>query len=384
MIGEAWYIDSIDVRGGLAFASWRVSDLNYTKIDLDRPAVFVSPPLFQPEAVTNRATGFSLARGQAQLGVYLEDNELAFGTIEELTEFVRRAYVGSGGNDPDEGDGGGPPVLPEPPPDVPLEGLGSIKKENKRSPINKIASEAFNLAEEMDSEFQPDLTIKSEPFNATKSNLSTDIQSVAVLVDGAREILFELVRRLPKNGTETEALQKWTRSAHSLGAALNRTGLWSTIIEGPDWDIFNKLGPYGMWSYWESVTSLGGDPVDHLTYWPLPTEFANNFEITKDNPSAFHLLSSTSANPSQLVAKKLSPTNLGARVESVLLFCAAYLLSESKPRGYFWGNREAREAEEKLMVYEATDWLLRQWPTLIFPARVEQIIGTAATLSRLN
>jgi len=133
-VSEAWRIDSLDARAGLAFASWRGADLMSPSPQLDQPAVFLSPPTFQPEAVANRAVGFSASRGRAQLGVYLEEAELAFESLEALTEFVRRAYLAGGGGDAAGGGGGvGPPRAPEVGPEAPAEPGRGREGERARS-----------------------------------------------------------------------------------------------------------------------------------------------------------------------------------------------------------------------------------------------------------
>jgi hypothetical protein len=118
----AWYIDAIDVRAGFAFAAKRDSDLR-SKVLRDAPSAFIGPPNFFPEPVDGRSSAFALARRQAQLGFFLDKEEVPFRSIEAVAEFVGRVYLrGSGGNGPGEdgvpplpgpeGEGGEPPALP--------------------------------------------------------------------------------------------------------------------------------------------------------------------------------------------------------------------------------------------------------------------------------
>ena len=119
---KAWFIDALDARAGLAFASYRQPDLTEENPDIDLPCVFFEPPSFRPEAVSSRGPAFAASQGSLQLGLFLQEAEIGFPTLEDVIEFVRRAFLRSAGGDGSSGIGPGVPV----PPDVGPEG-GSLE-----------------------------------------------------------------------------------------------------------------------------------------------------------------------------------------------------------------------------------------------------------------
>jgi hypothetical protein len=127
-----WYIDALDARAGIGLATYRDADLHTYTIDLGKPAVFIGPPFFQGESVASRAIGFAATRGSFQLGLFLDDEEIAFATLQGVCEFIRRVYISSGGGDTDSGISPAP-VVPNPEPGggefpSPLQGEYSIAR----------------------------------------------------------------------------------------------------------------------------------------------------------------------------------------------------------------------------------------------------------------
>jgi hypothetical protein len=112
---RAWFVDALDARGGLAFASHRQPDLQGDMENVNAPAVHLSAPSFAPEPVASRATGLAAVRAGFQLGLFVDGVEVAFEELDDLVEFVRRAYGASGGADGSNDPGRVPP--PSPPPD---------------------------------------------------------------------------------------------------------------------------------------------------------------------------------------------------------------------------------------------------------------------------
>ena len=113
-MSELWYFDALDAIAGSGFASFRVADLGTEQPDQQAIAVHIDAPFFQPVPIASRALAFAAARGSHQLGLFIDKDEVGFRTLEELTEFVRRADVSSGGGD---GGGGGGPTPPGPGPE---------------------------------------------------------------------------------------------------------------------------------------------------------------------------------------------------------------------------------------------------------------------------
>ena len=410
----AWRIDSIDARAGLAFASWRTSDLDLDVLDLGKPAVFLSPPFFRAEALTSRAIGFSAARGRAQLGVFVGGAELAFESLEDLTEFVRRAYIGGGSGDAGGGGGGGgpPPAPDEPTPEVPEGGLGIAEEEVFQHPVvmaaKAAASAAANLA------FEAGWPVKTQSLEIGGTEAETIAKTTSPLVDGATEVLLELLRRFPAK-LELDAIETWSRSAQSLGGAITRLELWEDIMGGPYGGQLERLvrtmlpqageippnrnalpalfgatsiehislfrdGSYyydlmaSNWTRWND-----GDPIDQIALWPLPTDIKPLAISNQDDPSAFGLMCAINANPAILADRFPLPA---VRAWSILHFAAAHLLAESQPplRGSWLLPMTTNGAREAITRLSGT-WLFQQWPKIVFPQPVELAIQEASALS---
>ena len=407
---EAWHIDSIDARAGLAFASWRLSDLELEQLDLDRSAVFLSPPFFQPEALMNRTIGFSAARGRGQLGVFVGGAELAFETLEDLTEFVRRAYVGSGSGDAGGGGGGGggPPPTPDgPPPEVPEGGLGIEEEGVFQHPVIMAARAAADVAAKLS--YEAGSPVKTHNFQIGSDEAET-IAKTTALVDGATEMLLELLRRFPTR-LDDSAIETWSRSAQSVGGTITQLELWADIVGGPYGDRLDRLvrsmlprteelsdvadvlpvlfgatsidqivyfrhRPYSAanWTRWKD-----GDPVDDLARWPLPNDLKVLAINNQDYPSVFSLMCAINANPTILSSTYPVPA---VRAWSILLFAAAHLLAESRQSmRRSWLLPEAISGARRSLTQAAGNWLFQQWPKTLFPAPVELAIREASTLS---
>lgn len=106
--GKQWRFESIDLRAGMAIALWREERSAAHGFPPEHaPALFFSPPYFQPEPIVNTAVALSACRGTFQPGLYVDENgtvEASFSLPEDVGEFLRRAYIGGAGGD--GGDGG--------------------------------------------------------------------------------------------------------------------------------------------------------------------------------------------------------------------------------------------------------------------------------------
>ncbi|MFN7983033.1 MAG: hypothetical protein U0Q11_14340 [Vicinamibacterales bacterium] len=88
---DNWFIDAWSVMDGYAFASRRTSD------SLQADAVFfVGPPYFEPEPVASLATALAATRAHFQEGFRIEGQEVAFASLGDVVEAVRRAYRAGG------------------------------------------------------------------------------------------------------------------------------------------------------------------------------------------------------------------------------------------------------------------------------------------------
>lgn len=107
-----WYVDALDARAGRAFVSFRPEILaTATDLDAFEQSYFIAPPSFEPEAVSGASVGMNGTRATFQGGLYDEEGEVPFPSLATLVDFVRRAYLSSGGAAGP--DGAGPPEPPE-------------------------------------------------------------------------------------------------------------------------------------------------------------------------------------------------------------------------------------------------------------------------------
>lgn len=438
---EAWRIDSLDARAGIAFASWRTADLISGNIEPERAAVFIAPPYFLPEALSNRAMGLSASRGQAQLGVFVQENELAFETLDALSEFVRRVYQSSGGGDLPGGGGtggrprpplepeGGEPVIGEGRPEEHGGGVGGAQSlVDAAGALDKICSIL---------KFKPGEMVQSKP---TGPNEWREVSgggagtgpsewgetepcsggADASLAVGATELLIELVRRFPLHGNHTKILL-WCEGGTRLANAIARLGLWRDIMNGPAADLLDgacKKIIKTLWTEYEYVyehkyrvayrwvltellissppwvlldeyprnvvsahsTNRGDtDTVDDLCAWPLPSYVTKLMGSTLSDRSAFHLLGTICASPTKLAS---GPLAVNAAAAGILLFSAAHLVVENPPAiGSMWDYTKLHQESLKAATGVSREWLMQQWPVMVFPRVVENIIGDAAKLA---
>lgn len=422
-MSDAWRIDSLDARAGLAFASWREADLSGGAPRLDRDAVFLSPPAFSPEVLGNRAIGFGAARGHAQLGVFVDGEELAFETLEALTEFVRRLYVGSGGGD--AGGGGGRPGPPEPEGGGPPEGLTRRFREGEGAGaalgVLKVAAAAADLSKGL--KYVGGEPVQAAALDTARTVVGTPAGDGLAIANGAAELVTEFLSRYPVGG-QAEEVDRWLASAHRLGAAVTGLGLWPAILEGPfapaldelcirivgtlgltsDWDVPRYLLPalFGLlhaeWPWprrfpkdrlayfadYERIVLAGArsraasrDPLDDLEVWPLPDDIAKLVGSAQRAVTAFHLVSTISAAPEKLSEGQ----HIHMRAAEILLFCVAHVLVEADPPlGSSWLRSPHRSSAAE-MANRSLEWMSTQWPTFVFPRQVEALIGQASALT---
>lgn len=424
-MSEAWRIDSLDARAGQAFACWREADLGGENIVLDRQAIYLSPPHFSPEALSNRSTGFGASRGRAQLGVFIDEEELAFDTLEALTEFVRRVYVSAGGGDAGGGGGGGGrPRSPGPDGEPPVEDPGEWRSreggEGSRV-VLEVAGLAASLATLMKME-----TGRPVPTAELKVARTRDRDGRGdggeALANGAAELLVEFLRRYPWKAS-SRARVRWMEGAYRLGMAVSELGLWPVVLSGPFESAFNEFGSaigsksgrggrwpsdaylvpmlFGVspWDFWwapdhvrerlffmyrsygysMSAKSHGsnGDPLDNLGSWPLPRDVANLVGSAQTDATALNLVSAVSATPAKLAVLG----NVPVRAAEILLFSVSHVLAESvSPSVGSWLENDAIRNSWAEMTMQSLDWLASQFPSLVFPTAVETLISDAAAL----
>jgi hypothetical protein len=303
-----WYIDALDARAGMGLATYREADLHTNTIDLGKPAVFIGPPFFQGESVASRAIGFAATRGSFQLGVFLNNAEIAFATLQGVCEFIRRVYISSGGGDTDSG------ISPAPVVPNPESGGGEFRSlpEGENSIAHGMLSFVHSLSKDIASISQLKYS-NSEPQQLNRREGThkvsllktvgplTDVD--ALLAYGSAVLVEEMILRFPNRPGDRGA---WMRSMMKLGQMLSRLGLLSALFHSPEFDrlsrmasdiegrfkLFNGfgrdmdaalpamlgLGPFVPWHpMWSPPFLVGGhadqhasEPLDELSSFPIP------------------------------------------------------------------------------------------------------------------
>jgi hypothetical protein len=401
---EAWRLDAWDARAGFAFASSRDADLLTEAPQMNRPAVIVAPPSFQPEWLATRSLGFAASRGSCQLGLYVGGAEVGFPSLEALIDFVRRAYMSGGGGDapgpgapsvPRPREGGGPEIGPL----VPVEGARADRVGELRSALIGMQALCATLSET--STFGADQTVDYETVQAP--SLHDSVAGVVDLAWGAGELVLELIRRLDEHALMSDKMM-WLRSAVRLTDAIGRLGLSRTMyIDRAFGDRFHAdLGKFRHLSESRPPNRLNveravdaaeralfiehglyfrswraADPLDDLCRWPIPGDIAARVGLDYRTASAFQLLSAMNGAP--LASLPDDPTL--SRCLAIVIFAAAHALSE----GESVAPLEASTVSDEFFARATADltrasleWLLRQWPRCVFPEKLERLIQGVA------
>jgi hypothetical protein len=398
---KAWRLDAWDARAGFAFASSRDADLLTEAPQMNRPAVMVAPPSFQPEWLATRSLGFAASRGSCQLGLYVDGAEVGFPTLEALIDFVRRAYMSGGGGDapgpgapsvPRPREGGGPEIGPL----VPVDGARADRVGELRSAL--IGMQASCDALSKTSSFGADQTVDFEVVK--EASLQDSFPGVVDLAWGAGELVLELIRRLNETGDQ----MMWLRAAVRLTDAIGRLGLSRTMyidrafgnrfhadldkfrllpqsrpadglrleraIAGAERALFVEHGLY--FRSWRAA-----DPLDDLSRWPIPGDIAARVGLDYRTASAFQLLSAMNGAP----LASLPDDAMLSRCLAIVIFAAAHALAE----GESVAPLEASTVSDEFFARATADltrasleWLLRQWPRCVFPEKLERLIQGVA------
>jgi hypothetical protein len=235
-----WYIDSIDARAGLAFASQRAPDLiGGGSLDADLPAAFIAPPDFRVVLLPHRALGLSAARRTYQAGLFRGGREVDFPHLDDVVEFTRRCFLrGGGGDGQDRTDGGPPAPLPDPGP--PLEGLVRLDEDiatggkAEGDSIERTFRDDYRAFEAAVADTPLGLTLQVSWGSARRAPAGAQLRSDVPMkhADGARcllraasQLLEDMLLRIPRGGPSEE----WIASAASLWATIGRLGLWPLL-----------------------------------------------------------------------------------------------------------------------------------------------------------
>jgi hypothetical protein len=235
-----WRIDSLDARGGLAFASRRPGGFRELGDDSQDPlCAFIGAPGFQPEMVANRSIALAAIRGVFQYRLFIDEDEVAFPTLAAVTEFVRRVYLRGGGGDGAGGVGGEgpPPILPIERPDLP--GSPDLGSEGlARAMVEAVAafrntSHSCKLGSTTPFLKWPGSRVQ-EPGKPGRTDGPT------ILANAATRLIYEMVRRIP-DGRDPAAVVRWHRDARTLGSMISAMGLWDILWRVPHYDTVARI-----------------------------------------------------------------------------------------------------------------------------------------------
>lgn len=227
-----WRFDAVDLRAGIAFASWR-TDIFEDPVPAEVTTVHFSPPSFSPEPIANVALALGSTRGSMRTGLLINGKEAWFETLEEVSEFLRRAYVASGGGDGADGSGDSDPSPPLPePPDLPYrpETGDEFHEASNWHERNEIpASQAlFEFAEDLRGQILKLDVGKSCTFSWDEAENSDGLQDLQA---GATHVLRELLIRWPGEPGDTDEHLRWLSNFKCWWASMSQLGLRSLLFD---------------------------------------------------------------------------------------------------------------------------------------------------------
>jgi hypothetical protein len=435
----AWRIDTLDPRGGLAFASWRESfDAEETPADREPPCVFIGAPHFRPEPVANRALAQAAGRGAFQMGLYTSEHvEAAFPTPEAVAEFVRRAYLSGGSGDEPEGDDGAGALRPNDwpnPPQVPgLDGdtPGLRFREDILKAIGRFGGLSLECAQGEAKAFDEWPVSAARASKRAKGARLHD--GADLLASAALHLMAEMLSRLP-HASNARELALWQGDARLLGLLICRLGIWPLIASPRHFGALHKLidfaarhkNGYGFldqvkakpepvfliaaaWLLFVECIPLDSadtpnhffdfpyrrgtsvfdehvDPVAALKRIPLPRdvhEFLPERE-KKGTASLFHALAAFLGSPARAQEHPA--------LVDLMLFAAAAIAVHDGGRlmangADFWlllsgrsGASGSMRMVAQMHAQAGWEWLAGQLPDFAFPEELERAIGQAGGL----
>jgi hypothetical protein len=408
---KAWRLDALDAVGGLAFASFRISDVDATALDAGIPATFIGAPTFQPMHLTSRSPGLAASRRSFQAGLFIDSQEVGFPDLEDVIEFVRRCYFrgGGGGGTPPDGrlppaPDGGPefperPEFEEPRGGEEIDAKGTRVREVLRDDLHRYSSQSTALASKpVGTSFSMTWTQPSGPLPKITGSMTASIPSVDgadVLSRGAMHVLDEIIRRAPARSQDSEELMNWlvvyrrfAFACYKMGISplsSNQFGYLRSML-----DVLRRFtAQHGSPSLSELLDDLPimgewTDAMDDLHQWPMPRRIGAKLasDANKHNPTLLNFLAGFLANPADLDHSPVTPD------VDIALFAAARIIAPSA-RDWAGDSRYpfdvfARSAFRRHMLIRladtAWDWLVKQLPRRGFGPELEQAIEQTSTL----
>ena len=196
-----WFIDALDADGGIAFASFRRLDG-----DGEEHAVVVTPPYFHPSPVSHRAISLGAINRGAQSGVYVDGREVAFESLDQLVEFVRKAYFGGGPN----GSAPNPETPPVPPEGPRRRGPSGAEWPDEPEEIHEAARAIISWLT-----YEPDAEGLGEPPNPPYGERLAYGGSKLIARTGV-SIGCSLLERMPYRSDSMESQWRWFTTADHL------------------------------------------------------------------------------------------------------------------------------------------------------------------------
>lgn len=410
-----WYIDALDARAGMGLATYRDADLNTNTVDLGKPAVFIGPPFFHGESVASRAIGFAVTRGSFQLGLFLDNDEIAFATLQGVCEFIRRVYISSGGGDTDSGISPAP-IVPNPESgggEIPslLLGENSIARGVLKF-VNFINDDIASISQLKHSISGTKQLNRRE--GASKVSLLETIGSLtdvdALLAYGSAVLVEEMILRFPNHPSDRGS---WMRSMMRLGQMLIQLGLLNSLFHFPKFDRLSRmastidkrfglingygrdvdvlpmmlgLGPLVPWHPHSLPFPVGwhagpgaSDPLDDLSSFPIPSVSAKYVALNPASASARDLLSVFLADPTVLAGEQDSRSEATMIVAFVLLSSMLIVSAGQTSLAPIDGTTISGVLRQDL-VRDAIVWMDSQLPGYLFHRDIEKYIRGASQL----
>ena len=412
-----WYIDALDARAGMGLATYRDADLHTNTIDLGKPAVFIGPPFFQGESVASRAIGFAATRASFQLGLFLDNAEIAFATLQGVCEFIRRVYVSSGGGDTDSGISPAP-VVPNPEsgggefPSLP-EGQNSIAR-GMLSFVSSLSKDIASISQLKYSSSEPRQLNRRE--GTHKVSLLKTVGSLtdvdALLAYGSAILVEEMILRFPNRPGDRGT---WMRSMMKLGQMLSRLGLLNTLFHGTEFyrlsrmasDIDRRfrlftgfvrdidavlpvmlgLGPFVPWHPMYGLPFVVGlhadqgasEPLDELSSFPIPSVAAKYVRLNPESASTRDLLSVFLADPTVLT-EEASSWREETMILAFVLLSSMLIVSAGQTSLAPIDATSIGGVLRQDLVKDAIVWMDSQMPGYLFHGDIEKYIRGASQL----
>lgn len=406
---NAWYIESLDVLGGIAYASHRPAIKEEGDPEPAAITYAITSPDFTPSPV-GEATALGAARGVFQDLLLENEREIPFKRLEDVIEFVRRAYTSGGGGPGGGGDGGGGGGG-----DGDQGGDDGDKNGRNWSPVaeegqghahalSSLQSRAKQFAERIDS-----LKKKSELglstgdlgnnfWQADDSVSRTDDTS---LVTAARSMVTEMFRRFwrissRKGPPDKQAMVLWSSDMNSLQWLLADTNTLSGVsssLKKLRREILNRLSnepdalqtllhtyldlpdPYWHYSWRAQATMPRTDPFERLHRVPISkaARLLLDWPSGAGEPRLGHLLSRFLASP-QLAAGKATEV-----IVAPCLLAAASLVAPTVST-VITPSAATESGFLTELAMAAQRWLAANLPRIALPGALEQRILASASI----